>query len=220
MDTEKTTRLDKKKTTTKSHMMILMRNRFYYGLYRNATLVFIVSVMTFLTSALFLYMLSKKPVEPQYIVVHEDGKLMELTPITQCKSQEEVQNFLIKGLNKIYKYSHINYSDELMSASYYFTGEGWGNFLEQLSKSNTLAAVKDNKWIVSLEITGSPQILKQYDDGEKCVTEIKVPLNVLFIGKEGQTLSGDLFASIIRQSVINNPEGLGIQTLVLLQRKL
>ncbi len=220
MDTDKTTKYDRKKTTTKSHMLILMRNRFYYSLYRHATLIFIVSVLTFLTSATFLYLLSKKPVDPQYIVVHEDGKLMTLTPINECKSVEEMQKFLIRGVNKIYKYSYVNYSDEIMSGSYYFTGDGWGGFLDQLSKSNTLAAVKDNQWIVSVEITGTPQVLKQYDDGEKCVTEMKVPLNVLFIGKSGQSLTGDLFATVVRQSVINNPEGLGIQSITMIQRKL
>lgn len=203
----------------KSLRVVQLRNRFFFMLYRYSTIVFISSLLCFMTSIAFLVFFARQPVPPQYIPINEDGTYIKLSPLSECKDDADVKKFALNAIKKLYKYDYINYADQLQDALPYFTSDGWNEYLDEYSRSNTLLAVKENKWIVTVQPNSLPEIVKKDVIDGICTWEIKTAIQISFIGASGQTPRGDLYMRIVRNSVINNPEGLGIKKSVFAEAK-
>ena len=206
----------KLKGASKAQTVVALRNKFFNMLYRYSTLVFFSSLATFVFSIFFAMFFVKQPVPPQYIPVNEDGTYIKLLSLDKCKTDAEVQKFAVSGIKKLYKYDYINYAEQLQEAASYFTRAGWNEYLEEYSRSDILLAVKENKWIVSVNINGLPEILNVNVVNGVCTYELKAPVSILYIGNNtSQNPNGNLFLKVVRTSVINNPEGLGIAKVIL-----
>jgi hypothetical protein len=207
------------KKANKVAKAISIRNRFFFILYRHSTLVFLTSLLSMLASIGFFIFFAKQPVPPQYIPINEDGTYIKLEPLSQCKEDKDVQKFVLTAINKMYKYDYINYPSQIQEAMPYFTGAGWNEYLDEYSKSNTLLAVKENKWVVSVTPSGVPLIVKQYVENDICTWEVKTPLSLIYAGNNAQNPQGDIYMRVVRNSVINNPEGLGIRKVVFVENR-
>jgi hypothetical protein len=190
--------------------VVALRNRFFFTLYRYSTLVFLTSVASFIFSVIFLIFFAKQPVPPQYIPLNPDGTYIKMDPLTTEKSESDVQKFTMTAIKKLFKYDYVNYSEQLQDAASYFTEEGWNSYLDEYVKSNTLQAVKENKWIVTVTPESVPIIIKKGLADGIFVWEIQTKIQLMYVGAQGQTQHGDLYIRVARNSVINNPEGLGI----------
>jgi hypothetical protein len=190
--------------------VVALRNRFFFTLYRYSTLVFLTSVASFIFSVIFLIFFAKQPVPPQYIPLNPDGTYIKMDPLTTEKSEADVQKFTMTAIKKLFKYDYVNYSEQLQDAASYFTEEGWNSYLDEYVKSNTLQAVKENKWIVTVTPESVPIIIKKGLADGIFVWEIQTKIQLMYVGAQGQTQHGDLYIRVARNSVINNPEGLGI----------
>lgn len=202
----------------KAAIVVALRNKFFFMLYRYSSLVFITSLICFFSSLVFLIFFARQPVPPQYIAVNEDGTYIKLSPVSECKPDAEVQKFAMGAIKKLYKYDYINYADQIQEAAIYFTPQGWNEYLEEYGRSNVLAAVKEYKWIVSVQPEGIPSVVKNQIENGVCTWELKTPISVLYVGNNSQTQKGDLYMRISRYSVIKNPEGLGITKVIFSQK--
>lgn len=205
--------------SSKAAKAIAIRNRFYFLLYRYSSLVFITSLLCMISSLVFLFFFARQPVPPQYIPINEDGTYIKLSPLSECKEDKDVQKFVISAINKLYKYDFINYADQLQAAAPYFTGSGWNEYLDEYASSNTLLAVKENRWVVSVTPSGVPLITKQWIENDVCTWEVKTPISLVYMGNNSQNPKGDVYMRIVRNSVINNPEGLGVKKVVFVDSK-
>lgn len=204
--------------SSKAALVVALRNKFFFMMYRYATLVFITSIITFITSVSFFLFFSKQPVPPQYIPVNEDGTYMKLPSVADCnsKTESDVKTFALNAINKIYKYDYINYSDQFQDAALYFTTSGWNEYLDNYKASRTLLSLKENKWIVTAKPTGTPEFVKAPETVEGvCSWELKVPINISYVGNNSMDLRGELYLRINRISVIKSPEGLGIRKIIM-----
>lgn len=202
--------------SSKSLMVVALRNKFFFMLYRYASLVFITSILTFAMSIGFFVFFSRQPVPPQYIPINEDGTYIKLLPIADCnsKTEAEVKQFAMRAIKKLYKYDYINYAEQLQDAAAYFTGPAWNEYLESYQSAKTLFSVKENKWIVTVQPEGIPELIKNpyldQNDGA-CIWELKAPITVSYIGSNAINSKGDLFLRITRVSVLKNQEGLSVK---------
>lgn len=215
-DVNPTVKVKEKIKSNKVLSVVALRNKFFFIFYRYSSLVFLTSLATFVMSVSFFIFFSNQPVPPQYIAINEDGTYIKLTPISDCatKSESEVKQFALNGIKKIYKYDYINYAEQLQDAAQFFSTEGWNEFLESYKSSNTLLAVKENKWIVTVDTEGAPELVKNpYIDNKEqaCTWELKIPLSLSYIGTKSQTNKGDAYLRISRVSVLKNMNGLGIK---------
>lgn len=199
--------------------VVALRNRFFFMLYRNSALVFLTSLIGFAFSVLFLVLFAKQPVPPQYIPINEDGTLIKLTPLSECKDDSEVQKFTTSAINKLFKYDYINYADQLQSAASYFTTDGWNEYLDQFKNANQLLAVKENRWVVTVQPNSVPIITKKWVENNTCMWEVKTTVSMMYIGNSSQNPKGDIYMRLRRQSVISNADGLGITKLVFAESK-
>lgn len=204
--------------TGKALKAISIRNRFFFMFYRYSSIVFLTSLICMCASIGFLLFFARQPVPPQYIPINEDGTYIKLAPLSECKPDKDVQKFVISAINKLYKYDYINYADQLQSAAPYFTGAGWNEYLDEYAKSNTLLAVKENKWVVTVQPLGVPLINKSFIENGVCTWDVKTPISLTYIGNNSQNPKGDLYMRVVRNSVINNPEGLGVKKVVFAQQ--
>lgn len=201
--------------------LVKLRNRFFYMFYRYTSMLFITSAVCFAASLIFLLVFIQKPVPPQYIKVDREGRYIPLDSVSECRDAEEVKRFMLSAIKKMYKYDYINYPEQLNSAQEYFTQNGWDKYLEEFAKNKTLLAVKENKWIVTVEPTGIPVLEKEYKDERNgaCVMNLKAPILISYIGNNGQSRKGDLYMRIQRQSVITSDHGLGVTQVVFQDEK-
>jgi len=201
----------------KSSIAVSLRNTFFFMMYRYASLVFITSILTFVSSVwLFIFFLTQ-PVPPQYIPINEDGTYINLLPVDDCnsKTEAEVKTFALDAINRMYKYDYINYSDQFQDAAAYFTTSGWNEYLESYKKSGTLLGVKENKWVVTVKPLGLPEYTrKPIVQDDACTWELKVPIMVSYIGNNTQQINGELYLRISRVSVLKNQMGLGIKKVI------
>lgn len=204
-DAEKSEKIKEKVLRT-----IMLRNRFFFILYRYSTLVFLTSLASFLFSIIFLIFFAKQPIPPQYIAVNPDGTLIKMESLDIEKPTAEVQKFALDAIKKMYKFDYINFSEQVQEASSYFTQDGWNEYLDQYVKSGTLTAIKENKWIVTVKPQTIPIVVKKGLVDGVFVWELKTNLEISYVGQTGQLQHGEMYMRITRDSVINNPEGLGI----------
>lgn len=211
--------VEKEADKQKVAKVVALRNRFFYVLYKNSSLVFFASLCSMLCSFFFLFFFAIEPVPPQYIPINEDGTYIKLEPLSKCKDDREVQRFVNDTVGKLYRYDYINYSDQITGAIPYFTTAGWMDYLTSFKNSGTLESVKENKYIVSLQNSSVPQITKKWDDNGVCSWEVKVAVNIMYYGTNSQNPKGTLYFRVIRNSVIVNSDGLGISRVVFAETK-
>ena len=233
-NTEKKERREKKESLSNSGgskvlKVVALRNRFFYMFYRNASLVFFTSIIGFVTSIFFLITFIKQPVAPQYIPLNPDGTYIKTLNLSEPKTDLEVNNFVNAALKKLYKFDYINYSEQLMDAANYFIPEGWNDYLTSYTQSGNLNFVKENKAVVSIKTLESPVInrkgLNQSSGLYEWEIQTKVEISYYGVDSRGGSAlnkTDDLYAlvRVSRNSVINNPEGLGISKLVLTDKLL
>ncbi len=217
-----TTKSSVKKTRTgsKSSSVVVLSQKFFQTLFQQASLIFMMSIATTICSIIFYLFLSNKPVEPQYIPIDDSGRLFQPSPLSECKMESEVKKFFIEAIKKLYRYDYINYNDQVMQGSFYFTDQGWNNYIEDLRKQKTIENVRESQAIASTDITSTPLILRTYQKNNVCTVEMQIPVNITYWGANLQNTSGDLFAKIVRESVEKNPEGLAIDTLIYIEKKI
>ena len=199
---------------------VRLRNRFFFMLYRYSTLVFLSSLGCLICSFVFLFIFTKQPVPPQFIPIDEDGRYIKLEPLSVCKDDSEVKRFMLSAIKRMYKYDYVNFADQIQDAGPFFTKNGWDEYLTEYGNSKTLFAVKENKWIVTVQPSGLPLVVKKEVVNDVCTWDIKGGIEISYIGSSGRSQKGDLYMRIVRNSVINNPEGLGIVRAVFVEEKL
>lgn len=207
------------KNKQNSLKQIMIRNKYIYMSYKTILLLTLTSIICAIFSIIFFIYFIGEPAPPQYIPTNEKGGYIELEPLNQEKPPQEVQRYTIKAIKKLYTYDYVNYSNQFMEAAGFFSIQSWGIYLDSYIKSNTLAAVKANQWVVSVEIEDVPNIIKKELNNENVFewvidTKIKITYN----GKKTLTQSGILRMKLSRESVINNSSGLIIKTINLIQK--
>lgn len=204
----------------KTAKVVALRNRFFYMMYRHATLVFLASLISAIVSVAFLIFFIRQPIPPQYVPVNEEGRYIPLIPLNERnKTDAEIQRFTLSALKKIYQYDYVNFPDQIQEGASYFTQKGWNDYLEAFTDSRVLLAVKENNWVVTFQPKGLPVIREaQLRDGVfSWAVEMDVALG--FVGKTGSQMNGTVSVIINRISVIDNPSGIGINRLIFVEKK-
>ncbi len=209
----------------KAMLVVALRNKFFFMFYRYSILVFFSSIITLISSVFVLLFFTNQKVPAQYVPVNEDGSYIQLASVKDCKSKTdaEIKTFVTNAAKSLFKYDYINYSEQLQNNAQYFTSNGWNEFLDSFKTSGTLTAVLENKYIVTNELLGIAEFTRESynDEGDNgvCTWELKVPMLVTYVGKNGQKRTIDFYAKVSRVSVIRSEYGLGIKKIVITDSK-
>lgn len=198
----------------KSIMVVALRNKFFLMLYRNVLLVFLTSVLALIFTIFLAVFFAGRPVPPQYIAINEDGTYINLSPVSECKDDVIIQNFVMSATKRLFRYDFVNYSDQIQDGAYFFTVPAWNAYIQSYGDSKTLEAVRENRWVATVDIPGMPQITKIQQMDDACTWDVKLPVSIMYMGNKSQAVSQILYFRIQRQSIMKHPDGLGIINLV------
>lgn len=199
----------------KTSKLVSLRNRFFYMMYRNSILVFFASLIVAIFSVILLVFFAVKPVPPQYIPLSPSGGYVSLDPVEKCKADKDVQYFALNAIKKLYRYDYINYKDQLQEVADFFTADGWNSYLVEFKNAGMVDGLEKNKWIISVNPFDLPIITnKDIDAQGRCTVDLKTNLSLQYTGVNSLNPKGEFHVRVVRQSVIDNPTGLGISRVV------
>lgn len=198
---------------------ISLRNNFYHEGQRRVLVIFLISLMTNFLLAFILNYLIMYPPAPRYFPVGVNGHIVPLIPLDKPNlSDGTILQWASQAATASFSYSYVDYRDELQASSGFFTGNGWGQFINALASSNNLEAVKNKRMVVSAQLTNPPTILtKGMSNGSYgfYTWRVEVPVLVTYQNDTEYTQQYDMVNLLItRVSILNAPSGVGIDQLV------
>ena len=106
-----------------------------------------------------LYDVYSNPPKPKYIAAENDGRIIELRPISRPTiSKNALLTWTAEAVTSIFTYDYVNYRKQFQANVDYFSPDGWQAYMEQLDKSGTLQTVKEKSMLVSAVVGGSPVV--------------------------------------------------------------
>ena len=140
-------------------VMVIARNSFYRHLH---FLVLGTLCLAIIVIAILLGILSyilHNPTQPLYFATDAVGRLTKVTPVTKPNmSQADVTNWTVDAVQKSFSYDFINYRAQLQNAQKFFTDFGWRNYLQALTLSNNLVALRNRSMIFIAQVIGEPKL--------------------------------------------------------------
>lgn len=197
-------------------IIVKNRNDFYRDNYRKVVgmLLFSVLIMVVLVGGL-IYIITNPPL-PRYFATTIDGRISPLVPLDQPNiAPTALLQWANTAAVSAYTYNFVNYQQALQEAQNYFTPDGWAAFMEALSSSNNLTAVKAKKLVVSAVATGAPVILQQGMLSGVYAWRIQMPMLVTYQSASQFSRQSILVTMLVtRVSTLNSPQGIGIAQFV------
>lgn len=195
---------------------VQLRNVFYEQNYRKIVTVFVVSfLVNLMLGSLLMYIVSNPP-QPFYFATTINGHITPIFPLSEPnQSTDSVVSWTTNAATAAFTYNFSDYRQEFQSASGFFTGNGWAQFLGALKSSNNLDAVIAKKLIVTAQAIGKSKVLKEGHVKGRYAWQIKVPLLVTYQSTtQFSQQRVNALMVIMRVTTLNAPDGIGIEQLV------
>jgi intracellular multiplication protein IcmL len=195
---------------------LTLQNKFYSDRQRKIMTALLMAVLAFLFISLFLLYMVTHPPQPQYFATSTNGRI---TPLTALDEPNQSDSAILQWANQAsiacFSYNFVNYHEELLAASSYFTNEGWQQFMDALQQSNNLESVKSKKLIVSAVATRAPIILQKGVLNGSFSWRIQMPILVTYQSASEFTQQNNVVTMLItRISTLQSPRGIGISQFV------
>ncbi len=170
-----------------------------------------IAVCLFMSIALN-FMLAMKPVEYRYIWTDAEGKLREITVLSEPSlSEVEVASWTAQAMAQAYTLNFAEFRAQQIAAQQNFTASGWRAFQVALERSNTLQTVQANKYVMTAVPTGAPVILASGIVQGRFAWKVQFPIVVTLQSSSAkQSLNHTLEVLVVRQRPDENPRGIGI----------
>lgn len=168
--------------------------------------------------ALFLGYVIVNPPQPQYFATSVNGRI---TPLVALEEPNQSDSAVLQWANQAaiaaFTYNFVNYRDELLAASRYFTATGWQQFTDALSQSNNLDVVKAKKLIVSAVATRSPIILQKGVLNGVYSWRIQMPILVTYQSASEFSQQNNVVTMLVtRISTLESARGIGISQFIVM----
>lgn len=195
---------------------------FYQKYYKWGLRSLLISMTVFVIAVgAVLYLLAHRPL-PEFMAVQRDGKRLVLIPY---KSPNLLPGTIIRWSSKAavlaYTFNFVNYDEALQDARPYFTQAGWDNF--RASMNGVINTVVSNQLFVSSVVSGIPVISNQgYITADRSVYawRVQIPFLVNYTTGDGNVTKYRFYVvlTLVRVPTSDNPQGIGIDQFVMVQR--
>lgn len=199
----------------------MARSEFYLDRYRFIQkIVAGLLVLTILLSYA-LYDVYRNPPKPQYIAAENDGRIIELRPISRPTiSKNALLTWTAEAVNSIFTYDYVNYRKQFQGNVDYFSADGWQAFMEQLDKSGTLQTVRDKSMLVSSVVSGSPVITGEGQANGVYMWKVEMPIDVTYTPFGQSPIKQKLVIKMNLRAIspLENPRGVVIDSFSTFER--
>lgn len=172
----------------------------------------ILAIVAAASLGLNVYLGTRPPPEPRYIVQQNDGTLTPIIPLRQpIANKNAVTQVVVDAIHTLHAIDFKNYKAQLNDASVYFTKTGFQRYLKELEGTGTLAAIKARQLVLSSTVTAPPVIVKEYDIGGIYAWDVEVPYQVSYFGAGfSQDTQVTAKITLVRIPTTENPRGIAI----------
>jgi len=198
--------------------LVVARNEFYKQNYRNMLCLNILLLVLLLGIGFFLIQQKVSEPTPSYFPATPDGKLIELTSVSEpIYSQEEIINWAKQAVVAIQSLDYVTYRKSLQEIRAYFTSKGHRRYLDAFAATNNLKTIRANKQVVSAKVIGPAKIIKEGLFRGHYAWKVTIPCRVFYENSVGTNFTQSLLATVtvLRVSVLANKGGIAINDLVL-----
>lgn len=199
----------------------MARAEFYLDRYRFIQKVLAGLLVLTIFLAYALYDVYRNPPKPQYIAAENDGRIIELRPISRPTiSKNALLTWAAESVTSIFTYDYVNYRKQFQSNVDYFSADGWQAYMEQLDKSGTLQTVKEKSMLVSAVITSSPVIAGEGQMNGVYTWKVEMPIDVTYTPFGQSPIKQKLVIKMNLRAIspLENPRGVVIDSFSTFER--
>ena len=179
-----------------------------------ASLKAISIVSTVVLIIALLIVITRPPVTLSY-AVDANGRIVEITPVSQPYSYSRVSGFAAKKVEQAFHLSFTDLDDHLLEVSKFFTPAGFIAFKSQLIEKGWISQIQNDDLTMWSEIRTAPKFLQ--DEPVNDVYQYELAFDIdLFIGG-GKSLYSPtrLEVRVVVIRSVENHEGLKIKRILL-----
>lgn len=155
---------------------------------------------------------TRPPPEPRYIVQQNDGTLIPIIPLNQpIANKNAVTQIVTDAISALNAIDFKNYKGQLQEASTYFTANGWKKYLDEMERTGTFSAMEKRQLVLTSTVNQPPVITKEYDINGTYAWDVEVPYQVSYFGAGySQNLQLVARVTLVRIPTTTNPRGVAI----------
>lgn len=200
---------------------VRMRNFFYRDNYRRVMIAFLGVLLVAVVETFFIiYLVTHRP-EPRYFATTQDGQLIPIIPLNEPNiTHESLVSWVIRVATKAYTFNFVDYRAELDDVRPYFTTSGYDAFLEALTESDNLKAVKAQRLIVKSVASDVPVVVKEgLLEAGVYGWKISMPMDVKYIGPNQTDVRKNVVTLWVqRVPTLKYPQGIAISQFLMGER--
>lgn len=200
--------------------LVFLRNHFYRRQYFLALALFLLNIVVIAVLIGVLIFLKRNPTRPVYFATDNVGRLIKVVPVNQPNMKlEEVMAWAQTAVENIYSYDFINYQSQMQFSQRYFQIYGWENYIQALTASNNLIALKERRMVVVAKVVDRPTVIAQGILAGAYAYKFTMPMLVTYMlppYDEKSQFSNALTVTMViqRQPILQSDHGLGIVQLL------
>lgn len=209
------------KETTGQPELNMARAEFYLDRYRFIQKVVAGLLVLTILMAYALYDVYRNPPKPLYIAAENDGRIIELRPISRPTiSKNALLTWAAESVTSIFTYDYVNYRKQFQGNIDYFSADGWQAYMEQLDKSGTLQTVKEKSMLVSAVVTSSPVITGDGQVNGVYMWKVEMPIDVTYTPFGQSPIKQKLIIKMNLRAIspLENPRGVVIDSFSTFER--
>lgn len=154
---------------------------------------------------------------PEAFASTVDGKLIQPTPLNVPGfSTPAIIEWAVSSISSSFSFNFINYEKVITDATVYYTKLGFQDYRRILIDSGIVNIVQRKKYVVSVEPTSAPIILKETLTPDNVYSwQLQFNIQVTYENAR-ETLKQDWIITmlVLRMPLSETPEGLGIAALI------
>lgn len=202
-------------------ILVHLRNEFYRKKYRFTLGVYLLSIIVIIFLISLLAYILKHPVRPMYFVADSVGRLIQDVPVTQPNmTTDEAMAWAIEAVEKVNSYDFVNYRQQLQDAEKYFLPFSWKQYLNGLTASNNLLALKQRQMVFVGKVIEKPTLVVADMLGGAFAYKFKMKILVTYLlppnYSEANAFRNPYEVTIVmqRQRLLQSYRGLAIVQLI------
>lgn len=200
---------------------ILLRNQFYWENYRLTALTCAMLLLIILSCLGIIYYQRVIWPKPQYFATTPSGIPIPIVRLDEPYYQDStaIIEWAKNAITNIYSMDYITWRQALQTAEIYFTPKGYQDFLVALKASTNLEAIKAKRQVVSVSVTGAPQVTRsgQLSSNLPYSWDVQMPVTVTYQNSADEIIkqNATVLMLIERESLLRYKDGIAIEQLVL-----
>lgn len=200
--------------------LVMERLSFYDDMKAKSWKVAAVGVASLAISISMSFFVLTKKENNVYFAINNDGSIVELTPLFSPNvSDATVANWFTRALVDTFDFNYYNLKHRMNeSAIKWFTPEGRRELIRTMDENGNFEVIADRKMIVSLDTSNTPIVIQSGRPSwsNSYLWKLQVPAKITYRTETSVYSNNVIVTAVVsRRSLLEDPAGLGISSIII-----